>query len=170
MTAPASIESRDAANPRVMAVLQILGVTLAMVLAAQMRMPLPWTPVPVTLQTFVVLSVPFLVGPSRATWGIALYLLMGLLGAPLFAVGSFATMGYLLAFLAAPWVVTRFSNPAAGIAAAMLLIYALGAGWLKAVGDVSWLKALEAGVVPFLPGDAMKALAAYGVARATRDA
>lgn len=170
MSAPATIETRRLADPRVTAILQILGVTLAMVIAAQMRFPLPWTPVPVTLQTFVVLAAAFVAGPGRATWGIALYLLMGLLGAPLFAVGSFATMGYLLGFLAAPAIVTRFGNPAVGILAAMLLIYSLGAGWLKLIGDVHWMKALEAGVIPFLPGDAMKALAAYGVARAMRDA
>lgn len=163
------MESRLGANTWTRFYLQVLGVTAAMVIAAHIKAPVPWSPVPITLQTFVVLAAGFLVAPSRASCGIAVYLLLGMLGAPVLAATSFATLGYLVAFLAAPFIVVRFPSPAAGIIAASLFIYALGSLWLVLVGDVGWVKVIEAGVAPFLLGDAMKAAAAYGVARLARD-
>ncbi len=147
------------------AVWDVLGIAGLVALGALVKIPLPFTPVPLTLQTFVVLAAGYLVGPRRATAGIALYLALGLAGMPLFAVTSGATAGYLLAFLAAPFVVTRFRNPAAGVAAGTAIIYLLGAGWLVLALGLSPWQALVTGVVPFLPGDALKAVAVYRVAR-----
>ena len=74
-------------------------------------------------------------------------------------------MGYLLAFVAVPFVVTRFRNTALALLAATLLIYGLGAGWLcLGLGLAPW-QAVVTGVAPFLVGDALKAAAAYRLIR-----
>ena len=146
---------------RTSAVLDVVAVAGAVALGACVRIPLPFTPAPITLQTFPVLLAAYAVGRHRAMAGMLLYLLLGFAGAPLFAAPFGPTFGYLLAFAAAPWVTTRFRSPAHGILAATLLIYAAGA-----TGLCLWLRctpwqALVLGVFPFLAGDALKAVAAY---------
>ncbi len=146
-------------------VLDILGICGLIALGALIRLPLPFTPVPLTLQTFVVLLAPFVVGQRRAFLGIGLYIVLGLAGTPLFAVASGVSLGYLAAFLAVPWVVGRFATPLAGMAAASVLIYALGAGWLWAGLGLSPGQAAVLGVLPFVPGDLLKVAAAAKAAQ-----
>lgn len=143
------------------AVLEVAAVAGAVAVGALVRLPLPFTPVPVTLQTLPVLLAGFAVGRQRATGGMLLYLALGLAGVPLFAATSGATFGYLLAFAAVPSVTLRFRSPAYGILAGTLVIYALGAMWLCLWTPVSPRFAVVAGILPFLPGDAVKAVAAF---------
>ncbi len=153
------------ANPReesrASAALEILGVAGLLALGALLRVPLPFSPVPVTMQTFCVLIAPFLTRPGRAAAGIGLYVTLGLAGAPLFAVTGGATLGYLAGFVAAPWIVMAFRRMAWGMLAAMGVIYALGAVWLSAWLGASLLHAIVVGVLPFLPGDLLKLIAAH---------
>lgn len=145
------------------AVFDVLGVAGFVALGALVRIPLPFSPVPVTLQTFSVLVAAFAVGRSRATLGIALYVGLGLAGAPLLAAASWATLGYLMAFVATPYAVARFRNPLFGMCAASLLIYGMGAAWLCVWLGLPVWQALLLGVFPFIPGDLLKLLAAYKV-------
>lgn len=147
----------------------VLGVAGLLFAAALIRIPLPFTPVPVTLQTLVILVVPFLLGRERAMAGIALYLLLGMAGqsagVSLLAVGSTATYGYLAGFMLAPWILTAFPRSAAGIAMAMLLasllILMFGTLWLRFLLGCSLSHALVIGFLPFLAGDMVKMVVAF---------
>jgi len=153
---------------RASAALDVVAVAGAIALGAWARVPLPFSPVPMTLQTLPVLLAPFAVGRSRAMAGVLLYLALGLAGSPVFAVSFGPTFGYLLAFAMVPAVVTRFRDPAIGILAGTLTIYALGVAWLNWwLGGSLW-HAVLVGAVPFLPGDALKAVAAAHLVRRMR--
>jgi biotin transport system substrate-specific component len=150
-------------------------------LGAQIRIPLPWTPVPLTLQTFFVPLAGAALGPVLGAGSQLLYLAVGLAGLPVFAGGAAgpavlwgATAGYLAGFPLAAWGAGAFlrrspgpSLPRIGLAIAlgMAAIYACGAAWLVIGLHASLGQALTAGVLPFLPGDAVKAIAAAGLVR-----
>jgi biotin transport system substrate-specific component len=144
--------------------LDVLAVAGMVALGAQIRIPLPFSPVPVTLQTLAVLAAPFLVGSSRATMGMLLYAALGLLGAPVFALSFGPTFGFVLGFIAAPALIARF-KPAYGLLAGSTAIYGLGMLWLSLWGHFSLGQAFLLGVAPFLFGDALKAALVYRLAR-----
>jgi len=152
------------------AALMLLG-TIALWLSAKIQVPL-W-PVPVTMQTFVVLTLGIAYGPRLAGATMLAYLAEGAIGLPVFA-GSWSegggihhlagpTAGYLVGFVAAAALVGRLAergwdrNPLTA-AAAMILgnlaIYALGLAWLGA--QIGYGSAIEHGLVPFLVGDGLK--------------
>jgi len=150
----------------------VAGAAILVAVASQIRIPLGFTPVPLTGQTLAVLLVGAGVGFSRGTAAVALYLLAGVLGAPVFAGGGSglqhamgATGGYLIGFLAAAallgWladqkVERQVGSAIAAMAMGNLLIYFFGAAGLMLVADASLPKALELGVLPFVPLDAVK--------------
>lgn len=156
------------------AVLAVAG-SLALAVSAQVQIPL-W-PVPVTGQTLVVLLLGFAFGPRLAVATVATYLAEGLVGLPVFAGGAAGaavlagpTAGYLWGFLAAAgltgWLAERGWHRRAGtVVAGMLLgnvvIYVFGAGWLARMTGLAG--AWEAGVLPFLVGDALKIAAAVAL-------
>jgi biotin transport system substrate-specific component len=153
----------------------ILGGSLLIALAAQIQIRLPFSPVPVTGQTFAVLLLGALYGSRRGPATVVTYLTLGAFGLPLFAGGAaglarFAgpTAGYLAGFVAAAFVVGWLSERgwdrrpwtnAASMFIGNLIIYAIGIIWLgRFVGSEA---VLNMGVIPFLAGDALKiALAA----------
>ncbi len=152
----------------VSAVMESIAVAGAMALAARVQFSLmPFSPAPLTLQTFVVLLAGYMVGPRRASAGLMAFAVLGAFGAPILAAPLGVTLGYLAAFLAVPWVATRFRNTVVGVAAGTLLIYVLGAAWM-ALYTHSLQTAIVAGVLPFLPGDALKAAAAAKLAERYR--
>jgi len=152
------------------ACLETVAVAGVIMLAALVKIPLPWTPVPVTLQTLPVLAAAYVVGRERAMAGILLYLALGIVGAPLFAVSFGATLGYLLAFAFVPYVTTAFKRPAVGMVVATAVIYALGTTWLCLWAGVGLWAGLAMAVLPFVPADAVKAGMAYLVARRAQPA
>jgi biotin transport system substrate-specific component len=151
----------------------VVGAAALTGLAAQVSIPLPGTPVPLTLQTFAVLLAGATLGLPRAFLGMALYLAIGQLGAPWFAPsGGNATLGYVVGFVLAASVVGALASrggdrtPLRTIATmtlGTLLIYAVGVPWLMMVTGLELPAALSAGVVPFLIGDGLKVLAAAGL-------
>ena len=169
MTAFPHVASTTASTRAVPWAVDVLGVAGLLFTAALIRIPLPFTPVPVTLQTLVILVVPFLLGRERATAGIMLYLLLGMAGQSagfsLLAVGSTATYGYLAGFLLAPWILIAFPRTAVGIAGAMLtasvVILTLGSLWLCFLLGCSFSHALILGFLPFVAGDLAKLVIAY---------
>ena len=145
-------------------------------IAAQIAIPLPFTPVPLTLQTFAVLLAGAALGSLRGVASMGLYALMGVVGVPWFAEGSSgfssASFGYILGFILAAFIVGRLaegggsttpSRSAALMVIGNLAIYAVGVTWLKFAIDSSWATALSLGVVPFLIGDAIKIALAAGL-------
>ena len=154
----------------------VIAFSLLTAAAAQVVVPLPWTPVPLTGQTFAVLLTGALLGPRLGALAMLAYLAEGAAGLPFFSGGaggyahlSGATAGYLLAFPAAAYVTgllaergwdRRFLTAAAAMGLGSLVILAGGWAWLTALsGDAA--QALRLGVGWFLVGDVVKiALAA----------
>jgi biotin transport system substrate-specific component len=145
-------------------------------LAAQLAVPVPGTPVPVTGQTFAALLVGTALGAGRGFLSLALYALAGIAGVPWFAEGGSGaaapSFGYVLGMLLAATVVGALARRGADrspwrMAGAMLLgeaiIYAVGVPYLALALDMSASAAIAAGLTPFLIGDALKAALAMGM-------
>lgn len=148
-------------------------------LAAQVAVPLPFTPVPVTGQTFAVLLGAAALGWQRGFLGMGLYLAAGLAGVPWFSGWTGGTdalaspsFGYIVGFLVAAALVGRLAaggldrTPARVVltmVAGNLVIYAFGLPWLMASRHAGLAEGLDLGVVPFLGGDALKIALAAGL-------
>lgn len=160
------------AETRARDILLIVGASLAIAAAAQVSIPLPFTPVPITGQTFAVCLAGLLLGSRRAAAAVLLYLAQGALGLPVFAGGAAGlarltgvTAGYLVAMPFAAvftgWLAERGwdASPARAFCAMLagsLPILATGALWLGLyTGDLG--RALSLGLFPFIPGDVVKA-------------
>jgi biotin transport system substrate-specific component len=150
-------------------VFAIGAAALVVAASAPVSVPVPLSPVPMTLQPLAVLAVGGLLGARLGGIALLLYLGLGLLGLPVFFAGGAGighvlgpTGGYLLAFPAAAAIAGRFAGPAPrlapvllGCALAMLVIHAGGAAQLAILGGDPGF-ALRAGFVPFLTGDLLK--------------
>lgn len=145
-------------------------------LAAQISLPVPGSPVPVTGQTFAALLVGTALGTGRGFLSLALYALVGMAGMPWFADGGSGTaapsLGYILGMMFASAAVGALARRGADrsflrMAGTMLLgeaiIYAVGLPYLAAATGMSLSATLAAGFTPFLIGDALKAALAMGV-------
>ena len=154
----------------------VAGSAVFVGLAAQVSVPIPGTPVPVSGQTFAVLLSGAVLGMNRAAAGMALYALAGVLGVPWFAGGAsgwhLASFGYVIGFVLAGTVVGALAarggdrSPVRTVATMTLgtvLIYAAGVPWLMAMTHSGLGSALAMGVRPFLIGDALKVLLAAGL-------
>lgn len=162
----------------------VTAALLAALLAASAWIAIPVGTVPVTLQVFIVLLAGLLLTPRAAFAAVGVYLLLGAAGLPVFSGGlggpgvlAGPTGGYLWGFLlAAPTVsVLRRSRPfgasrtiaeAVALAAGVAVIYLAGWVQLAVVTGMGPLAAFAVGVAPFIAIDAVKAVAALGVARA----
>ena len=144
---------------------------------------IPIGPVPIVLQNMFVLLAGLILGPVWGLGCVGIYLLMGLAGLPVFAGGTSGigklfgpTGGYLISYLPAVFITATLSRgmkkSLAGDLLAMtmgsLIIYIVGVPWLKIVLSLSWEKALGAGMVPFLIGDALKVVAGAVLAKKLR--
>jgi biotin transporter BioY len=147
----------------------VLAFSLLIGLLAHLVIPLPFTPVPVTGQTFGVLLTGAVLGSRLGTATLLAYIVEGVAGLPVFAAGTSgpATYGYLAGFVVAAFVVgwlceRGWDRDAPRIVAAMIAgevaIYFFGLLWLARFVPASKLLAL--GLVPFLVGDAVKLVAA----------
>ncbi|HET9873612.1 MAG TPA: biotin transporter BioY [Propionibacteriaceae bacterium] len=149
-------------------------------LAAQVAIPLPFTPVPLTLQTFSVLLTVAALGSKRGLLSMGVYVLAGMAGMPWFSEGqtgwAFASFGYVLGFVLAGAIVGKLAERggdrtlprAVGLmVVGNLAIYAVGVPWLMMQTGMDLSTALAKGVVPFLLGDVLKILLAAGLLPAT---
>ena len=154
----------------------VVGAAALTGLAAQVAIPLPFTPVPISLQTLTVLLSGAALGPIRGLLGMAVYLVAGMAGVPWFSEGrsgfDFPSFGYIVGFVLAAivvgWLARRGLDRAVpGTIGIMVLgnlvIYALGVSWLALSLDVTLPRALELGAWPFLIGDALKIALAAGL-------
>ncbi len=145
-------------------------------LSAQIAVPLPFTPVPVTGQTFAVLLGAAALGAGRATLGSSLYLVLGVAGVPWFTATGGASFGYIVGFVAAAAVVGRLARlgndrtvgrTVALMVVGNLVIYAFGVTGLALFLGVGLVEATVLGAVPFLIGDALKLALAAALLPAT---
>jgi biotin transport system substrate-specific component len=154
----------------------VLGGAALTGLAAQISVPVPGSPVPVTGQTFAALLVGTALGAGRGFLSLALYALAGIAGVPWFAGGSSGaaapSFGYILGMILASTVVGALARRGADrsvwrMAGTMLLgeaiIYAVGVPYLAFATGMTASAAIAAGLTPFLIGDALKAALAMGV-------
>ncbi|MDP9266145.1 MAG: biotin transporter BioY [Chloroflexota bacterium] len=166
-------------------VLAVLAGSALIGLAARVAIPLPFSPVPITGQTFAVLLVGAALGARLGAAALTAYLVEGLLGLPVFAGGTSAwaptripgvpvilgpTAGYLAGFVAAAFVVgwlaergwdRRPLTTALAMALGNVAIYLLGLAWLARFVGVEG--AFPLGAQPFLVGDLLKLLVAAAV-------
>jgi biotin transport system substrate-specific component len=152
--------------------LLVLAGTGFVALAAQVSFELPFTPVPITGQTFAVVLVGASLGALLGLASLGLYLFVGALGAPIYADGTHGwdvltgpTGGYIVGFVLAAIVTgylaqqrwdRRFSSAVAAMLTGNVLIYAVGLPWLAEKLDAGFEETLEAGLYPFVVGDLIK--------------
>ncbi|AKN72541.1 MULTISPECIES: biotin transporter BioY [Streptomyces] len=161
---------------RVRDVALVVGGAVLTGLAAQLSVPVPGSPVPVTGQTFAALLVGTALGARRGFLSLALYALAGVAGVPWFADGksgaAMVSFGYVLGMLLASALVGALARRGADrsplrMAGTMILgeavIYAVGVPYLALAAHLSASEAIAAGLTPFLIGDALKAALAMGV-------
>ena len=157
---------------------RIAAANILLILCAHIVIPLPFSPVPITGQTFGVLLVAVLLGSQRGMFTCVLYLLEGIAGLPVFqplgAPGilrfSGPTAGYLLAYppaaFATGWLVERIASYrfariatlrlAAALVSGEAIIFLGGCTWLAVRMRLGWTSAVYAGAFPFVPGELIK--------------
>ncbi|HEX2446252.1 MAG TPA: biotin transporter BioY [Vicinamibacterales bacterium] len=161
----------------------VLFVTVLTAAAAQVSVPLPFTPVPFTLQPMVVLVGGAALGARLGLVSQLLYLAAGAAGLPVFAASAILppgaarllgpTAGYLFAFplaaFATGWLAERgfgrrYMTSVAAMAAGLAIIFACGTLWLSFLAPQLGLRgAAAAGLIPFVPADSLKVFVAAAV-------
>ena len=156
---------------------------MAALTAAGAYIAIPIGPVPIVLQNLFIFLSGLLLGPRWGAASVGIYLLAGALGLPVFAggtggIGHFAgpTGGYLLGYLPAVFVIGLISRGSkkrvvldvVAMVAGSVVVYAIGLSWLKILTKMPMSKTLAVGMLPFLPGDALKIAAAVPIAKALR--
>ncbi|WP_374967161.1 biotin transporter BioY [Lysinibacillus sp. RS5] len=158
-------------------VLAAFGAAIIAVLA-QVSIPLPFSPVPITGQTLAVGLIVTILGTRLGTFSVLIYILLGAVGLPVFSgmSGGFAilvgpTGGYIVGFLVTAVImglyldkfgITLFHAIIANLIG-MVVTLAFGTAWLKVAADLSWTAAFMGGVAPFIVVGILKAVLAAWV-------
>lgn len=157
-------------------ILSLFVGVLSLAALAQIAIPLSWTPVPITGQTFGVALTALLWGRKRAMANILVYLTLGGLGLPIFSLGSSGlsfgpTLGYLIGMVAATYCIgtlsdlgwtKKWSTTYFATLIGSAIVFAFGVIGLSVF--IPFKNLLVAGVLPFLPGDLIKSLLASFIA------
>ena len=149
--------------------------TIAMIVLARISIPLPFTPVPVSLGTLGALSVGTALGARRGLVSVAAYALLGIAGVPVFTgtnVGwAFASFGYILGYLLVAAIAglaaqrgadRRIVTMAPTAVVSLFSVYILGLAWMIPFAHMTLEQGLMKGFVPFIIGDLVKAAVATG--------
>lgn len=169
------LPATSAGRARVRDAALVLGGAVLTGLAAQLSVPVPGSPVPVTGQTFAALLVGTALGARRGFLALGLYAVAGVAGVPWFSEGAsgfgMPSFGYILGMLLAATVVGALARRGGDrsplrtvgtMAAGTAIIYAVGVPYLALATGMTATEAMAAGLVPFLVGDALKAALAMG--------
>jgi biotin transport system substrate-specific component len=159
-----------------------LGATAVVAASAHVAIPLPFTPVPLTLQPLAVLGVGLALGPLEGFLTMLTYLAEGAMGLPVFSPtgpGGLAQMlgptgGFLMAYPLVAAIagglsqslngrIARFLSAFVAGSVAMAVLFVLGASWLMHFGHLSLHATWIAAVAPFLPGELVKVVVAAGI-------
>jgi biotin transport system substrate-specific component len=175
-TIPAVLIERFVRGRAAADMLLVIGASALIAIAAQIAIPLPFTPVPLTLQPLAVIFLGAALGSTRGAAAAALYLLEGFSGLPVFAQGHGgaiwlvgATAGYLYSYPFAAWLAGFVSErgwgssvvrSVTGMLAALTVIYLGGWSWLAMLTDAR--TAFAGGIAPFVIADIVKV--AFGAA------
>ncbi len=151
-----------------------------MAVGAYIKIPLPMSPVPVTLQILFVLLAGAMLGARWGTISVIVYLLLGIAGLPVFSGGSSGlgmifgpTGGYLVGFIAGAFFVgalcdrygrKHFHMNAIFMLLGLLFIYLFGIIQLINIANLTLSESLAIGFVPYVPGDILKLLISAFVA------
>ena len=148
--------------------------------SSYINIPLPFSPVPITAQILVVFMTALLLKPKYAALTVLVWLLLGSVGLPVFSggkggfgviagpTGGFAVSYLLAAFLLACLLQKckkDYQKLLILIGIGIPVMYAIGMPWMKAVTGIDWRAAFVTGVLPFLPGDIVKAVGAVFIAK-----
>ena len=169
----------------------VYAAMLSALIAVGSFVAIPVGPVPIVLQNMFVLLSGLLLGKNWGLCSVAVYLIAGTVGLPVFAQGKGGmgvlfgpTGGYLLSYPFAVYITGLVSWKAPtksgdggwerifydGFASVLgtVAIYAGGVSWLTIWSDLTWFQGMAWGLFPFLPGDALKIAAAVAIARTVR--
>lgn len=154
--------------------IQVLTGSILLALSAQVSLPLPFTPVPLSLQTFALFIMAMTLGSKKASLAVILYLVQGSVGLPVFAGGTVNPMwligpkaGYLIGFVLAAYLIGKLAEAnrerslfetALILLMGELTILGCGSAWLSLFVGAS--NAINAGILPFIAGDFVKIVAA----------
>lgn len=160
-----------------------IGIFTAMIIiTGYIQIPLPFTPVPITLQTMAVMLAGLLLSRKEAGLSMLVYVLLGAIGLPVFAGGKGGldvivgpTGGYLISWIFAAWSIAAFKGSKmnllrfgiVSLLGGIVLVYLIGVPWLAFSTGMDMGKAIAVGAVPFLLGDLFKWVLALMVASAT---
>ena len=149
--------------------------TIAMIVLARISIPLPFTPVPVSLGTLGALSVGTALGARRGLASVATYAILGVVGVPVFTgtnVGwAFASFGYILGYLLVAAIAglaaqrgadRRIVTMAPTAVVSLFSVYIAGLAWMIPFAHMTIEQGLMKGFVPFIIGDLLKAAVATG--------
>jgi len=163
--------------------MMVFASLLAALMAAGAYLAVPLGPVPIVMQNMFVFLAGLLLGGRWGLASVAVYLLTGACGLPVFAggLGGIArivgpTGGYLIGYLPAVFIVgylagrgtARIGYDVAAMICGTAVLYACGLTWLKILSGMTWTQTLTVGMYPFLIGDAVKIAAAALLAKALR--
>jgi bioY protein len=159
----------------------VLAGTVALILIGQITIPLPFTPVPISMGTFAALGVGAVLGSRRGALSALLLGALAAVGAPVlggWTGGVGVTFGYVVGYILIATIAGRaasvwsnhsgstVSRVATGIGLMLLAsasVYVPGVVWLKIATGASWGATLSMGLVPFIIGDVLKSLVATGL-------
>lgn len=148
----------------------VLGGSLLLGLFAKVQIPLPFTPIPLAFQSFIVLLLGAFLGPKKGSLAVLLFIAQGLGGMPVFAAGKLGLAhlagpagGYVVGYVVAAFLTGSLVGCSArrnflALTVGSLAIYLLGAAHLAQF--IGMKRAVFAGMVPFVPGDFIKILVA----------
>lgn len=158
----------------------VIGASLVIAVCARISLPLPFTPIPLTLANFGVLAVGLVLGSKRGFAAAALYLGYGMAGLPVFSLGGPGgiaqllgpTGGYLIAYpvvaFVAGWIAERgsksFTRLLLGALCAEVILFASGISWLMVLTHAPLMTAASFGLYPFVFAEVMKVMASAGIA------
>jgi biotin transport system substrate-specific component len=159
-------------------VLLVVGASLFMALCGRLSMPLPFTPVPLTVANFGVLFIALTLGSRRGAAALLLYLAQGAMGLPVFSPAGQGgitqllgpTGGFLMAYpvvaFVTGWIAEQGkSNVLRYTLAAIIgevLLFIGGIGWLIVAWHASFSQATNWGIYPFVPAEIIKVMSAVG--------
>lgn len=167
------------------ALVKVSVMSAIMAALSLVAIPLPFSPLPITLQSLGAMLAGLVLGPVGGTWAVLLYLTLGSIGLPVFAGGRSGTEailgpsgGYLIGFLPGAWITGMLSTKSKNLfrtfskakrfcvymvsclLGGIVIVHLFGIIHLARVTYIPLLDAMLIGTVPFLPGDTFKAIAA----------
>ena len=166
---PQSVSERYVRNA-----LLVVAASAIIAIAAQIAIPVPFSPVPLTMQPLAVLLAGVFLGARRGAAAAALYILEGAAGLPVFSQGhggaiwlAGPTAGYLMSYPFAAFVAGFLTRrPLVAMLAGLAVIYTGGFLWLAAIAGPE--KALTMGILPFVIADLVKVAIGAGIVKAVR--